>query len=197
MKYPNLTKVVRGAVHAVEPTSNFTVYNDLMSDGSRRLKFDLSVTGHSGRKDLAEAVQDILEWCEFDSQCSYTVRLVPAKDDRAYSCYPHLEVRYLAHNEQRLRKDVDDPILVDDQVIGFYRELDGNKFWLDHNEGRWTGTYHRVDGPAVIWADGRLEWWLHGKRHCNTGPAVVYPNGALEFWLDGNPVVPESLPQLG
>jgi antitoxin component YwqK of YwqJK toxin-antitoxin module len=23
--------------------------------------------------------------------------------------------------------------------------------------------YHREDGPAVIWSDGGIEWWLHGK----------------------------------
>jgi hypothetical protein len=28
-----------------------------------------------------------------------------------------------------------------------------------------NGKYHRVDGPAVIWWDGFLEWWIDGVQY--------------------------------
>ena len=36
---------------------------------------------------------------------------------------------------------------------------DGTK-WFSFNEG-WL---HRFDGPAIDWADGDKEWYLHGKK---------------------------------
>lgn len=27
-----------------------------------------------------------------------------------------------------------------------------------------NGDYHREDGPALIWPDGRKEWYFFGKR---------------------------------
>jgi hypothetical protein len=44
---------------------------------------------------------------------------------------------------------------------------------------------HRVDGPAVVSADGFQAWWLNGKLHRADGPAVVYKNGDCEWWVDG------------
>ena len=46
------------------------------------------------------------------------------------------------------------------------------------------GELHRVDGPAVVGADGFQAWWLNGKRHRADGPAVVYKSGYREWWLD-------------
>ena len=47
------------------------------------------------------------------------------------------------------------------------------------------GDLHRVDGPAVEWADGSSSWWLHGKRHRIDGPARVFSDGCCEWWLNG------------
>jgi hypothetical protein len=38
-----------------------------------------------------------------------------------------------------------------------YIDSDGNKRW--RNE---YGQLHRLDGPAVEWADGEKEWWVNG-----------------------------------
>ena len=38
-------------------------------------------------------------------------------------------------------------------------DVDGNQRWFDVN-----GQHHRLDGPAVIWADGSQEWWVNGKN---------------------------------
>ena len=65
---------------------------------------------------------------------------------------------------------------------------------------------HRLDGPAVIMANGDREWWVdgrlhregaptrllkdglfegwrvHGDLHREGTPAVIYPNGGREWW---------------
>lgn len=35
--------------------------------------------------------------------------------------------------------------------------------------------FHREDGPAIEYADGRIEYWVEGKLHREDGPAIVYP----------------------
>ena len=35
----------------------------------------------------------------------------------------------------------------------------GNKFWHSNE-----GLLHRTDGPAVSWADGKENWYIHGRR---------------------------------
>lgn len=57
---------------------------------------------------------------------------------------------------------------------------DGTKEWRDAD-----GKLHRPDGPAVIWADGTEEYWLHGERHREDGPAVINPDGSEEHWING------------
>jgi len=47
------------------------------------------------------------------------------------------------------------------------------------------GELHRVDGPAVEYADGSREWWLDGKLHRADGPAVERADRSCEYWLDG------------
>lgn len=34
------------------------------------------------------------------------------------------------------------------------------------------GLFHRLDGPALIGADGSKYWYMHGKKHRIGGPAV-------------------------
>ena len=54
----------------------------------------------------------------------------------------------------------------------------GTKSWyLD-------GKLHRVDGPAIEWADGRKEWYLTGELHRVDGPAIEWANGTKEWWLN-------------
>ena len=33
-----------------------------------------------------------------------------------------------------------------------------------HKEWYFNGQLHRVDGPAIEWADGSKEWYLNGKE---------------------------------
>jgi len=42
----------------------------------------------------------------------------------------------------------------------------------------------QVDGPAIEWADGHKEWYLHGKLHRDNGPAVEFADGDKFWYLD-------------
>ena len=48
-----------------------------------------------------------------------------------------------------------------------------------------TGKIHRVDGPAVEYANGDKSWWVNGRCHRTDGPAVEYVNGRKEWYLNG------------
>jgi hypothetical protein len=41
---------------------------------------------------------------------------------------------------------------------GIVEYPDGDKYW--HKEG----FRHRIDGPAIEWADGSKEWWIDGNQ---------------------------------
>lgn len=62
---------------------------------------------------------------------------------------------------------------------------------VDHNGTRKyyndAGQLHRVDGPAVVWRDGSLEWYHNGLRHRDVGPAAEYPDGTRLWYLNGRP----------
>ena len=56
---------------------------------------------------------------------------------------------------------------------------DGTKFW--HQNGR----RHRTDGPAAIWANGTKEWYQNGQLHRNDGPAIEYSDGVKTWYING------------
>lgn len=69
--------------------------------------------------------------------------------------------------------------------------------WLVY-EWYCRGELHRDSGPAwVIMEDGEptnQEWVRHGKRHRdNNEPAVVWSNGRREWWVNGERVPPWNL----
>ena len=50
--------------------------------------------------------------------------------------------------------------------------------WFDKN-----GHYHRLNGPAVTYADGDTSWYRHGKLHREDGPAREWPHDDVEEWF--------------
>ena len=56
---------------------------------------------------------------------------------------------------------------------------DGSKEWLVNDER------HRLDGPACEYADGQREWRVHDKLHRLDGPAVEYADGSKEWFVNG------------
>ena len=57
-------------------------------------------------------------------------------------------------------------------------DASGTKFW--HNERH---KCHRLDGPAIEYANGTKLWYVNGLRHRTTGPAIEYANGT-KFWYE-------------
>ena len=57
---------------------------------------------------------------------------------------------------------------------------DGTKEWRLPNR-----KLHRLDGPAVEYANGSKEWWVDGNLHRLNGPAVEYADGSKAWWVDG------------
>jgi hypothetical protein len=53
----------------------------------------------------------------------------------------------------------------------------GDTIWLLNDQ------YHREDGPAIEYADGRKDWVLHGRFHRKDGPAIEWPDGATTFYI--------------
>jgi len=71
-----------------------------------------------------------------------------------------------------------EPVTDDDIILKVYPER--GTLTAEYSRG---GKYHREDGPAIIQADGTIEWWLHGKCHREDGPAVIRADGRTEWWL--------------
>ncbi len=64
-------------------------------------------------------------------------------------------------------------------IDGVLEEFSGDlNDYMDRN-------IHRVDGPAIIWGDGREDWYLNGELHRVDGPAIIWGNGDKEWYLTG------------
>ena len=48
-----------------------------------------------------------------------------------------------------------------------------------------AGELHRVEGPAIEWANGSKEWRQNGKLHRDVGPAVVFRDGTYAWYQNG------------
>lgn len=58
------------------------------------------------------------------------------------------------------------------------------EFWAKH------GIRHRVGGPAVVYKWGDKLWVQDGKLHRTDGPAVECANGLKEWYIKGKKVAP-------
>ena len=45
--------------------------------------------------------------------------------------------------------------------------------------------HHRLDGPAVEYADGDKFWYKDGRLHRLDGPTVECIDGYKEWWIEG------------
>ena len=51
-----------------------------------------------------------------------------------------------------------------------------------------TDVLHRLNGPAIEYADGYKAWYVNGRRHREDGPAVEYADQygiPVEYWIEG------------
>ena len=61
------------------------------------------------------------------------------------------------------------------QVDGMYHRIDGPAIIYASGTQIWCqyGQFHRLDGPAIIFSDGTEHWYRHNKLHRLDGPAIV------------------------
>ena len=55
----------------------------------------------------------------------------------------------------------------------------GSVFWID--DEAW---FHRVDGPAAVYADGGQFWCRQGLYHFAHGPSDLCADGRLRWYED-------------
>lgn len=48
-----------------------------------------------------------------------------------------------------------------------------------------VGSFHREDGPAVIFEDGTKKWFFNNNLHRIGGPAVEYCDGKKTWYVEG------------
>ena len=63
-----------------------------------------------------------------------------------------------------------------------------------HGTTRWyySGRRHRVDGPAIEYANGNKTWYSYGQIHRLDGPAVLTTFSGDEFWFIHSAVIVEG-----
>lgn len=55
----------------------------------------------------------------------------------------------------------------------------------DRIEWYFNGLRHRVDGPAIEYADGNKEWYQNGEKHRIDGAAIEHVDGTKKWYLNG------------
>jgi hypothetical protein len=58
------------------------------------------------------------------------------------------------------------------------------KVYNDRTEWYQNGKLHRLDGPAIEWADGDKEWFQNSQRHRLDGPTVEWANGSKSWYVN-------------
>jgi len=59
-------------------------------------------------------------------------------------------------------------------------ENNGTIIWRNEK-----GKYHRLEGPAIEWANGDKSWYKEGLRHRMDGPAREFTDGNKEWYING------------
>ena len=87
------------------------------------------------------------------------------------------------YQEYLVQKYQDDKIIYRDPKTKKLHRIDGpaveyangDKFWYQN------GKLHRVDGPAMELSNGTKEWYQNNQRHRVDGPSIEYANGS-KYW---------------
>lgn len=79
---------------------------------------------------------------------------------------------------------------------GWIKDIYGDQFWIVpatsdrevaagivyDRDGADPVVLHRDGAPAVIRADGDMEWWVNGQLHREGAPAVIYADGTTKWY---------------
>jgi phage baseplate assembly protein gpV len=74
-----------------------------------------------------------------------------------------------------------------DRAKTILHRLDGPAVEYANGTREWhvNGVPHRMDGPAFDSIYGHREWYVNGKRHREDGPAVEYADGDKAWHVNG------------
>ena len=81
-----------------------------------------------------------------------------------------------------------------DKAMTIYHRLDGPALEYADGYKSWyvDGKLNRIDGPAIEYTDGSKVWWVDNKRHRTDGPAVECANGSKAWYVDGKELSEEK-----
>jgi hypothetical protein len=63
-----------------------------------------------------------------------------------------------------------------------------DEYYCESNDGYFhtcNGNFHRDNGPAIEYADGKRMWYQYGRLHRLDGPAIEYTNGKRMWYQYG------------
>ena len=91
-------------------------------------------------------------------------------------------------------------VTVDEQgTIRWYQDdllhrLEGPAIEYANGSQGWyqNGQLHRLDGPAFEYADVTKYWYQEGKRHRLDGPACEYADGTKFWYIEGKELTEEE-----
>ncbi len=69
------------------------------------------------------------------------------------------------------------------------------KVYNNRTEWYQNGKLHRLDGPAVEWANGDKSWFQNGQYHRLNGPAIEWVDGGKEWWIKGEQLTRDQFNQ--
>ena len=69
---------------------------------------------------------------------------------------------------------------------GQIHRLDGPAIEYANGDKWWyvNGVAHRLDGPAIEWADGGKRWYVNGQIHRADGPAIEWASGSKWWYVN-------------
>ena len=65
----------------------------------------------------------------------------------------------------------------------------GTREWYQNDK------LHRLDGPAIEFADGTRYWYKNNLLHRTDGPAIEFASGTREWFIEGKLLTEEQFNQ--
>ena len=95
---------------------------------------------------------------------------------------------------QEYRVEVQDSGNIEWRQNGNLHRLDGPAIEYANGYKAWyqNGKLHRLDGPACEYADGFKVWYQNGELHRLDGPAIERSNGDKEWFIEGKELTEEE-----
>ena len=53
-------------------------------------------------------------------------------------------------------------------------------------------SYHNPYGPAIIYKNGRIDYFIEGKCHRLDGPAIIWSNGTKQYYINDKELTEEE-----